>query len=146
MPRPNDNSWVSHPIISLIVWALGTDKSNSKEEAIQKLAPADLDFDKEYFSSVGNISEYIEEIQQVEEDIGENAGTQLIPRIIHTRSESESNESPQWGFYVSITPPHQYDEYYPKNKPDIQKVNEEYHRNSTEPIEPQESPIIKSKT
>ena len=121
----------------MLIWVLGTTNESKPSPEEEEVKPGLIDFDREYFNSVGNFSEYLEEIQQVERETQKEKekGLQLVPNVITSREEegNSNTESPQWGFYVSITPPHQPEaEYFAKSSKkavDLVKVNEEYRQN-----------------
>lgn len=129
--------WKQHPLISSVLWILGGDGMDAPDgqpgHANQTQKGNVVVWKDE---QGGNINEYIAQIQLAEgkerppRDSGEDStqnGVQLFPRTFHAREypsdvmeksrlvpsdprDENSDvvyESPQWGFYVPITPPQQ---------------------------------------
>ena len=127
------SSWSSHPIVSLLVWVLGANLSKDQEET-RRDSSSDL-----RVVPASNITEYLQDIQHVDSahkvDSDKGSGTQLVPRIKNLNLDQSNGEqdSPQWGFYVSITPPQNEHFSSGKRTPvDLVSINEEYQRSSQE--------------
>lgn len=114
--------WNQHPVISTVLWALETATSGtSKKEQVPPTTSA-LKWRDEEPSGKSSLNEYITFKPPVEQPAPKAAeeGTQLRPNA--TRADPEQfysaqthdndkggpadyTPSPNWGFYVPITPP-----------------------------------------
>mmetsp|Transcript_19117 Transcript_19117/g.27348 ORF Transcript_19117/g.27348 Transcript_19117/m.27348 type:complete len:175 (-) Transcript_19117:177-701(-) len=92
--------------------------------------------------SGGNVNEYINAVQQESvppsplspnsprKSDNEFSGTQLARKSLYSESsdgEYNGSPSPNWGFYVAITPPQQ-DSYHERTGHDLNSINEDYRR------------------
>jgi len=92
----------------------------------------------------GSVNEYISAVQQEsipqsplspynpKRNHTEIPGTQLARKNLSSESSDgdyNSSPSPNWGFYVAITPPQQ-DSYHERAGRDLNSINEDYRRKS----------------
>ena len=126
--KPPKLSWSAHPVVSTVLWMLGHDTKVSRaarnEENNRSSALSWRD------DHGGHIAEYILEIQGKPQDLsGTTENTDLSQQSTRLRSVDQTDamvaqirrlglssnpgdespqyttHSPQWGFYVPITPP-----------------------------------------
>lgn len=128
--------WGQHPLISTVLWMLGTDGVETPDSQASNSTNKSNNVGwKDQHG--GNMVEYMSQIQQVESKQrrpeAEPNGTQLYPRSFYAKEQGPEphdesqqsvvhadisegkemspaelvDESPQWGFYVPITPPQQ---------------------------------------
>lgn len=120
--------WNHHPLISTVLWMLGSEGTETPESQASSSSQTKLNVVWKDQQG-GSINEYITQIQHAQHREGssrsesDQGGVQLYPRTFHAhenhgdsyhsergRSSDQFdivNESPQWGFYVPITPPQQ---------------------------------------
>ena len=127
-----------HPIVSTVLWILGHDMSKQQKriESDETKSPSLLSWKDDHG---GHIAEYIQEVQGKTSSVtdttyegrADNGGSEII-KLKRNEGTSDRNEppsilgdapngelsaectpSPQWGFYVPITPPDQ--EKFTKN-------------------------------
>mmetsp|Transcript_2961 Transcript_2961/g.3103 ORF Transcript_2961/g.3103 Transcript_2961/m.3103 type:complete len:167 (+) Transcript_2961:141-641(+) len=135
-------AWFSdHPIVSAVLWILGHDMTKQKSRIEQysrdardpyspnngNKSPGLLSWKDDHG---GNIAEYIQEVQ------GKTDSPLYTENMDDTNTQMRSNReqlnkndeigpaectpSPQWGFYIPITPP--IDQVYSSSKPSSLKV------------------------
>lgn len=117
--------WNQHPLISTVLWILGTDEC--KVENIDRNCSGNSNVLKWKDEGGGNINEFFSQVQCSEASSKRTVTeTQLQPGASQFLQEKKSNvlskqnqvtesdpsnndytPSPQWGFYVPITPPQQ---------------------------------------
>lgn len=111
-----------HPVVSAILWILGTEIQQSPASGEDTKASTTLSWKDDHG---GHIAEYIYQIQRRNDDNNisndRTSVTHLEQRTLNHKFNSNSKDkeiegeviapSPQWGFYVSITPPQ---ESFPK--------------------------------
>jgi hypothetical protein len=124
-----------HPIVSTVLWILGHDMSKQQKriESDGNKSPSLLSWKDDHG---GHIAEYIQEVQgktSANSDVTESDGSesnslqrlrlrnkdeinkrQELDKINNGEISAECTPSPQWGFYVPITPPDQ--EKFTKNQ------------------------------
>lgn len=121
----NTYKWTQHPVISTVLWALETATIGAPKKEQAPPASA-LKWKDEEPSGKSSLNEYINVKSprgQPETKIVEEEGTQLRPNASRNRQQEEEPQmserqedkenggpadytpSPQWGFYVPITPP-----------------------------------------
>lgn len=127
-----------HPIVSTVLWILGHDMSRQQKiiETDENKSPSLLSWKDDHG---GHIAEYIQEVQgktSAATDITDCDGSESSKRLKLTDEDgkcsnvtasdsgtdkfisgevsAECTPSPQWGFYVPITPPDQ--EKFTKNE------------------------------
>lgn len=118
-----------HPIVSTVLWILGHDMSRQQTriETDGNKSPSLLSWKDDHG---GHIAEYIQEVQgktSAATDITESDGSESSKRLklsgedgkesnvrVSGEVSAECTPSPQWGFYVPITPPDQ--EKFTKNE------------------------------
>jgi hypothetical protein len=124
--------WNQHPLISTVLWILGTEQNGESDSKTLSQTKMSVLWKDEHG---GSINEYFSQIQQINEGSSSRRGNsplppaQLFPRTflaqepdplidsanidpsnLHSSTDNEQiiiDESPQWGFYVPITPPQQ---------------------------------------
>lgn len=118
--------WNQHPLISTVLWVLGTD-SGKIENTPSGNPPSTLKWKDEGAGTNSSLNEYINHVQPPLEPKSvvtrvEEEETQLRPGASYYRHEVEKRvndhpedcevggpadytPSPQWGFYIPITPP-----------------------------------------
>ena len=127
---PPKLSWSAHPVVSTVLWMLGHDTKLSREKAArnEENRSSALSWRDDHG---GHIAEYILEIQGKPQDqSGHTENTDLSQQATRLRSSEDQTDamvaqmrrlglssnpgdespqyttpSPQWGFYVPITPP-----------------------------------------
>jgi hypothetical protein len=115
----SETAWIKHPVISTVLWILGTvpDKGSPMrgDNSSGSLAGGTLKWKDE---TGGNMNEYYSHAQTDAPDTNERKEeeTQLKPGVSRRNSgdagvngtispAGDYTPSPQWGFYVPITPP-----------------------------------------
>lgn len=131
----NGLKWTQHPLISTVLWALGTDSvRNDKPEQVP--TSSTLKWKDEANGVNNSLNEYINHVQpsgdistsvnRIEEE-AVTLGPGASRRFGNERREYDYQDemeaggggaadytpSPQWGFWVAITPPQP--EMYPQN-------------------------------
>jgi hypothetical protein len=116
--------WTQHPVISTVLWALETATIGSTKKEVSP-TPSALKWKDEGSGGNTSLNEYISHVQPPKEPSVsrmEEEAPQLRPGASRKRQEFERNmperaedvegggpadytPSPQWGFYVPITPP-----------------------------------------
>ena len=138
-------SWSAHPVVSTVLWMLGHDTKVSREKAAarnEENRSSALSWRDDHG---GHIAEYILEIQGKPQDLsGTTENTDLSQHSTRLRTVDQTDAvvaqirrlglssnpgdespqyttpSPQWGFYVPITPPET--EMYSKAK--VQQIGQ----------------------
>lgn len=122
------NWFAKHPLIATVLWIMGT--------AVEKTPSTDSEEERKSSSLTwkddhgGHIAEYMEQIQSQSKEnqkienspkkkLNLSSKNLVLSDESSTKStnwneESEVTQSPQWGFYVSITPP---SESYSRHNP-----------------------------
>jgi len=125
-PGPNGGSamkWNQHPVIATVLWILGSSsehqhpsslgRSQSESENGSSSGKLNVLWKDEHG---GNIVEFVSQVQRSAGELmdGTAGGTQLYPRSVEDQrrlggenSHDDTEPSPQWGFYIPITPPQQ---------------------------------------
>lgn len=126
----NSLNWNQHPLISTVLWILGTETispdHNLYPNDISYMNPQDNQNSHGKFNVLwkdqhgGNINEYLNKVQSMENAESKSKttkATQLNPTVSYNEAKTQvedkngdgniQNQSPQWGFYVPITPPEQ---------------------------------------
>ena len=121
----NSYKWTQHPVISTVLWALETASIGTHKKEQPNTAPSSLKWKDEGSGGSAPLNEYFAHVQlpnepsvvKVEEEV-----TQLRPGASRRRPDFDEHQhlpqeehgtgcpadytpSPQWGFYVPITPP-----------------------------------------
>lgn len=116
-----------HPIVSILLWALGGDSQNDVDKTKDVNSNSNNNILQWKDVDGGNIHEYMSQVQisapiTKQTNFDSDTFTQLQPESakynnenLYNNSNNNNNqsllensiESPQWGFYVSITPPQQ---------------------------------------
>lgn len=123
-PAPTSGTlvkWNQHPVIATVLWILGSSehgvspvlgKSQSESESGSSNGKLNVLWKDEHG---GNIVEFVSQVQRSGDPM-DNLGTQLYPRSLEEQRRRQNQEgddiidaspSPQWGFYIPITPPQQ---------------------------------------
>jgi hypothetical protein len=119
--------WNQHPIISTVLWMLGNENKNENKEngALVGGTNASLKWKDE--KDGGDINEYFSQVQIIDTSMSKKSDdeeTQLRPGASKFNQDyldkprvadgtevnppaGEFTPSPQWGFWVAITPPQQ---------------------------------------
>jgi hypothetical protein len=120
--------WNQHPVIATVLWILGSTengiipalgKSQSESESGSSNGKSGVLWKDEHG---GNIVEFVSQVQRSGEHM-DGLGTQLYPRSLEEQRRRQTQDgnnngdsnneivdaspSPQWGFYIPITPPQQ---------------------------------------
>ena len=101
--KPSKSNWLAqHPVVTTLLWLIkGENKVKSSENVSGKVSWKD---------------ENGSDISVVFSGNQGNRNNENVPGSDQTSDsdlEADTCQSPQWGFYVSITPPQQ-EEFYPK--------------------------------
>lgn len=118
--------WNQHPLISTVLWVLGTD-TQKIEMTSSGDPPSTLKWKDQGAGANSSLNEYINHVQTPADPVSvvrveEEEETQLRPGATYYRHEVERRvndhpedcevggpadytPSPQWGFYIPITPP-----------------------------------------
>ena len=139
--KPSVVRWNQHPVISTVLWILGTnetasldpnDKNNNSNGKLNVLTWKD--------DHGGNINEYMLQVQSGGEAASSSRPNNMDEEVVLSPKVSQEDTvrngeqqediqhadqypSPQWGFYVPITPPQQ--EMHGKLKKDLVSIQAE---------------------
>lgn len=115
--------WSQHPVISTVLWMLGTEMSNLDVNDKNNNSNGKLNILTWKDDQGGNISEFMNQVQTSDNTPNNSEGDTTVLSPTALASQQQQNQqfqqnsehegqppdyaSPQWGFYVSITPPQQ---------------------------------------
>lgn len=115
-----NTKWSQHPVISTVLWMLGTEMSNMDVNDKNNNSNGKLNILTWKDDQGGNISEFMNQVQTSDNTPMNSEGdtTVLSPTVASQYQQQQQGSeqpdsqlpdyaSPQWGFYVSITPPQQ---------------------------------------
>jgi len=122
----NDYKWTQHPIISTVLWAVESATGGANKKEAPPPTSSTLKWKDDQAVGNNSLREYISQVQLPYEPSTEareeEPSTQLRPGASRNRladydqdvmdnhldcenGPAEVTTSPQWGFYVPITPP-----------------------------------------
>jgi hypothetical protein len=125
--------WNQHPLISTVLWILGTETSSIEKNDKNSSSNSKLNVLTWKDDHGGNIGEFMTQVQSADSAPREFEAV-LSPKAVSSfQSDTPSGldmdyqhsdfQSPQWGFYVSITPPQQ--EKFGNLKKDVVSIQSE---------------------
>lgn len=111
--RQVNAKWTQHPVISTVLWMLGTETSNTDVHDKNSTSNGKLNILTWKDDHGGNITEFMNQVQTNDNtpSTSEVDTAVLSPTAISSQQQQDRDDkppdyaSPQWGFYVSITPP-----------------------------------------